>query len=424
MNLLDEANEEDLFSKKEIGRIMAITKKSNFFPMLAENEYANDTLMYFVEFTDNQGFALLSADYRCQPIVLVITEKGGFDDFFYTQIKSTEMNNHIDSISDFWVANSEHIFDPTPNYNGTNSMLPSFVDKWYENSILLDIYGNRVPNPLHKDPDSVILSKTELVDRVKPMIKTLWHQTSPFNDNCDECTSNVNGNGGHKYVGCTGVAVSQIVAYHEYPKTIDGITFNYQNMKRVCNKDADIASQATQADKEEVAHFVKKMANYCNTNYGCDGSWSTLTFAKYCFKNKLNYQRTEKYTKGAHDRIVYGWNDGYKEKTVNSLKKRNPVLVTGGSKTLGGGHAWVCDGYANYKKTYTCYYGDEVIEESNFIVGDYLHFNWGWKYGTCNGYYFGNIFNSSDPIVLDDGSVVADNGRYYWGFGLVLPDKY
>lgn len=31
MNLLDEANEEDLFSKKEIGRIMAITKKSNFF---------------------------------------------------------------------------------------------------------------------------------------------------------------------------------------------------------------------------------------------------------------------------------------------------------------------------------------------------------------------------------------------------------
>ncbi len=69
-----------------------------------------------------------------------------------------------------------------------------------------------------------------------------------------------------------------------------------------------------------------------------------------------------------------------------------------------GGHARVIDG---------CKYHDESRNYFN-------HCNFGWK-GNNNGWYYYNLFDSSDSgVEIDEGATTSNTFNYTWWFRILL----
>lgn len=61
------------------------------------------------------------------------------------------------------------------------------------------------------------------------LTRTLWHQNTPFNNDCPWRS------GVRAKAGCGAIAMAQIVAYHRYPKIIDGYAYNWDAISSVIN---------------------------------------------------------------------------------------------------------------------------------------------------------------------------------------------
>ena len=226
LKFLDEVNDfkTDFSSRPQAKDIIFLTKDNPVFTRL-NNDFINDTVLYVVEFENENGFAILSADYRYMPIVIAVIEYGNFSDFCKLgEVYENEMNKGIKEFDDFWVG-------IIGGQSGGFGM--TLIEKWIDFTTLITVDGKRLCVECIIDPlDSVVHVETVLKDFVSPMLTTLWHQSSPFNDDCPKkCNPPKNAP-----AGCVAVAVGQIVAYHEYPKTIDGYSYDYTGMKRVNSK--------------------------------------------------------------------------------------------------------------------------------------------------------------------------------------------
>ena len=407
---LDEANEleNNFSSRKKKENVIFLTKNSPVFSILKENDLVNDTVLYVVEFENDNGFVILSADYRYMPIVIAVIEYGNFADFCKLgDVYENEMNKGIDKLEDMWVGMMSGKF-------GIGNGMEDWIDLMTRRP---DLNGNIILEGAWNPIDSVAYVGTVLKDFVKPMLTTLWYQGSPFNDECPtRCRPTENAP-----AGCVAIAVGQIVAYHEYPKTIDGYSYDYKGMKRVSAISS--STPPTNSDKAEVAKFIRKIGSLCLTTYGCSSSSSTLTFARNCLDNKLKYPGVDRFAQVSDGKGTwYTWSSAYEKKTIEALKRNCPVLVCAAEKNLKG-HAWVIDGYAMKQSKYIIYRRYTTVEETNTLGGFYLHCNFGWE-GIGNGYYIGNIFDTGNSEKLDDEELIDSNpSRFDWGFGIVTTNK-
>lgn len=208
---------------------------------------------------------------------------------------------------------------------------------------------------------------------VGPLLSTQWGQDSPYNDYCP-----------NKYpAGCVAIAMAQIMKFHRHP-----VSYNWSNIPN---------TGATVNTKQLIYEIGKNV----NMNYGKDGSSSTYNNAAkalefYGYNVKI---RDHQYSEVQNEILIY----------------QRPVYMRGCKKNFifsWDGHAWVCDGVRKrnveigYRIEYQVsnggiYYTDDGDSEFSSGYGElYFSMNWGWA-GKFNGW-----FNLND--------VNVDNNNYQY----------
>lgn len=233
---------------------------------------------------------------------------------------------------------------------------------------------------------------------IAPMVKTKWNQSAPFNDMCP-----TDSKGTHTVTGCVATAMAQIVNYHQYPKgagkgsasvtyngqtyTVDysATTFDWANMLD------DYSVAYTKAQGDAVANLMYACGVSVDMSYGTGASGAVTANVANALVNNFGYDQgvcvlyRQYYT-------LDKWNDCI----YNQLKEYGPVQFAG--RNDGGGHSFVCDGYAE---------------------GDYFHINWGWG-GSSDGFF---KLTALDPSSQGIGGSSAGYNSNQYVIGNICPPR-
>lgn len=354
-------------SVNPIGRLSFIqTKAGDLAPNIP------DTLMYLVNFDDNNGFAVLAGDRRLGEQVYCVTENGAIssDDF-------NEALNYINS---------------TSTMTSTSEDDDSFVDigqlivpAMMLSSMLADIeYGCDTIDGTKAAAD--IVQTYNL-----PLLTSKWHQHEPFND------LNPIFGGNHASAGCSAIALAQVMLYCQKPASpvFDGVNCSWATMNTVCPYWDLEALTATTLAKQQVAHFLKHIStpSLCDIEYTSEGKAKCAIDDVVKSLKYYGYKNVTKYT---------GFGTTNQARVSTMLHDNLPVIMAAKDFHNGGAHIWVIDGEWN----------------------GHFHCNWGWN-GTWDGYYskhnyfdfqYRRGYDSTDPGTTE--SKMA-NRSYDWWFRVI-----
>ena len=262
------------------------------------------------------------------------------------------------------------------------SKMPANMKAWlenYENQIsMLDQWGITATYD-----ESLMVKPTR--NSISPLITSHWDQGAPYWDQCPEFMDlDENGDtiSDRAYTGCVATSMAQIMNYYKYPlactQTIPSyemtyywnedyyitdtdplppIMFDWDNMKD------NYTGAETQAEKDAVAWLMLYAGCAAHMNYGTNASSTSDPYIPTAFNDYFNYDAKLVY------RSDYDQAD-WEEMIYQELVAGRPLIYNGRSGT-GGGHSFVCDGYA---------------------YGDYFHINWGWG-GLGDGYFVLSVLN-------------------------------
>lgn len=217
---------------------------------------------------------------------------------------------------------------------------------------------------LKDNPQSAVAGVSRTDRRaISPMITTMWNQGSPYNDDCPVY------NGYRCVTGCVATAMAQVLKYHNYPEQGTGVaSYTWNNQKLsfdygTTTFEWDLMTDTyDSSSSEESMAVVAKLMYACgvsvNMHYSHESSGASSLMIPGALINHFNYD------KGVWlaQRNAFGIFE-WEELIYNELNEGRPVIYSGQSS--GGGHEFVCDGYAS---------------------DGYFHFNWGWG-GMSDGYF-------------------------------------
>ena len=220
---------------------------------------------------------------------------------------------------------------------------------------------------------------------ISPLISTHWDQGAPYWNHCPEfmdITEDGDTVGELAYTGCVATSMAQIMNYYKFPLTIsqmipsyqvtfyyheeygifdteslDPIYFDWDNMKD------NYTGAETEAEKDAVAWLMLYAGCAAHMQYGTNASSTSDPYIPTALNEYFNYDAKLVYRS---DYEQADWED----LIYQELFEGRPIIYNGRSGT-GGGHSFVCDGYA---------------------YGDFFHINWGWG-GLGDGYFVLSILN-------------------------------
>ena len=182
-------------------------------------------------------------------------------------------------------------------------------------------------------------------------------------------------------VGCTAVAMGQIMKYWNYPVYLPNQSYQYD----WCNMPDGLYTYLPpdyyentnyETERNAVARLLKDCADKADMEYcqkGTCGSGASESNARKALVNDFGYN-----SDADHQQRIW-WSDAvWKGRIKNNLNQGWPVFYSGYGS---GGHAFVCDGYDS---------------------DEYFHFNWGWT-GSYDGWF------TIDDIIFVDANDEINN---------------
>lgn len=201
---------------------------------------------------------------------------------------------------------------------------------------------------------------------ISPLLTCNWDQTAPYNNNCpifsDERT----------VTGCVATAMAQIMYYHKYPSGATALIPAYTTR----------TEQIAMSELPSTTFEWNNMVDNYNGSYSDAQAAAVAKLMLYCGSAvKMDYDISDNGGSGAYSNYVpdalinyFGYDAGTNELSrsdysyldwidiiYDELANNRPVFISG--QSTGGGHAFVCDGFAE---------------------DDFFHINWGWG-GSSNG---------------------------------------
>ena len=220
---------------------------------------------------------------------------------------------------------------------------------------------------------------------ISPLVTSHWDQGAPYWDHCPEfmdITEEGDTVGELAYTGCVATSMAQIMNYYKFPLSIsqpipsylvtfymneeygvfetdmlEPMYFDWDNMKD------RYTGAETQAEKDAVAWLMLYAGCAAHMQYGLNASSTSDPYIPTALNDYFNYDAKLVY-RSDYDQAQ--WED----MIYNELVEGRPMIYNGRAGT-GGGHSFVCDGYA---------------------YGDYFHINWGWG-GLGDGYFVLSVLN-------------------------------
>ena len=371
---------------------------------------AIDTLLYLVNFEDEEGYAVLSAADFLAPIIAVM-DQGSIDSSMMENVAGSIWDFDDDCCIDYYedelaeeaadttdlpiigglFSQSNEITRTTESTSAINHSL-KFVLRTISDYCEYKLIDHNNPagsgdnsggntggssNNGSEDNtgdegddngDSTSPQDWVIIGQIQPMLQTSWIQQYPYNYYCP--TTNVADENcrGRGYAGCLAVALGQILAYHQYPNVIDNVYAPVWQAIRT-NVWTPPTNNFIMIDysTDQVAILLSELGRnkYLAMKYKRGGSESNPRRAAKTLE-KLGYQNT-------------GKTDGYDQTIIlTHLNTDRPILIGATSpKEESGdgkkhGHAWVIDGYIHRLRG----------SQSEIM----MHCNMGWG-GQCDGYY-------------------------------------
>lgn len=351
-------------SRRSVERVRVL-RRCDLAATRSENGYPADldSILYFVDFADDRGSAILGADNRL-PAVVTVTEspidwKRKLVDFDITRIGT----GPVDTVGRTIISLVKNYIDYQVSSRGFRS--------WYR----------------------------EWEEYVPPMMRTKWTQTAPYNDYCYTV------DGQKAYAGCGPIAIGQVFASNRWPNQINGYYIDWNLIERF---NYDYPSPPSDDACTAVAYLIHEIGEGVLAEYKINGTFSGLgaheTFFEECGYDSV---RTERYN-----------NENIKEMLFTV---QCPVVLLGYADHEDGirkiSHFWVVDGGLRRYFTLCSQVSSagRIVEFESDAEELIVHCNFGWD-GLCDGYYQSDMFDLSKPAVDYDEKLdesVPLNPPYY-----------
>ncbi len=338
-----------------------------------------DTTLYIVDL--ESGYAVLSAQRKIQTDVFCITDSGS--------ITADDIRNAILQYEETGITTKSSEDEDDYFEDMGRNTVPSIIAA----SVMNQFYYGAEPE---YDVSETKANTYSGIPNTLAMLKTKWHQGSPFNDFRTDGSP----------AGCVAIATAQIIEFnalnHGYTHFIidSNKSFNWSELFTVCHSSNRYYSGTTSAQQEASGFlYYVGLSKNCKISYHSDGSGGYADGAKRAFKN-MGYKSVKKYL---------GFENADKNRAISQLTSGFPMYMDGSGP--GGGHAWVLDGIYVRKV-----YG----ETGNYLRTENLfHINWGWR-GMDDGYYTQGVFDTSQRqdtrSGIDPGTVSSPSSKYTWNY--------
>lgn len=321
-----------------------------------------DVRFHVINFENNQGFALISADSRTTP-VYAYSETGNLD--IEDATENTGFGDFMDAATEYYIAEiglgSGDPLLPTDPNNPTLPITPVPTNPIQQLPIVeLDGVNYYV------DRDDI-----ELQNPGGVLVDVKWNQYWPYNYYCDHNEDAKFYSGFRDAAGCGPVAAGQIMTYFRYPQSYRDLSFDWNLILSSPYYDERYTSYEWCADgAKATAMLLKEIGESADTNYGT--SSGTAIEKIYDMFIDFGY-------------LCEGPSSFSSEKVKSSLNMNEPVYMRGTNN--GSGHSWVIDSYKQWKAVITYYHSYEpyALAFTNTIMYDvFYHCNWG--YGPNSNY--------------------------------------
>lgn len=366
-----------------VGEIKTL-RKSDFVPTTRGGE--DGDVIYIVDL-ENGGSAVMGADKRMEPIYAILDEtKISPDKLTLTATRTDDGEQDIE----------EYVMGLM------NAKIQSDAGTFAHDLIIRD----SLEMPMVPIPHNVTIT-TQLGSKY-PMLRTKWHQESPFNDLYPKGEGRYFSEG-TMIAGCGPIAVAQTLYFLRTPDNLWNMHFFDWELISECEYGGSFSLSA----KAEVAKFVKAIGG-------------TICKEMYVSEDEVNPGVNPNIL--IHDLTHFGL-------VVDSLALYNfermkllldddlPVITRGESYNQYTGtskHMWVIDGYNSYNvKIYEREYnGLNPIEFTDTLLSNttykLVHCNYGWE-GRCDGYYTSGVFDTRsrlpDDLIVEE---IGDKSNVYF----------
>lgn len=324
---------------------------SNFEIILADDSEtrSNKPLYYIINFDDNEGFAVVSADSRLDQ-VYAFSDEGNI--FLSDTTLNKGLGMFFQSLPKSANGPARVITDPLPNPTKIEKIVPPLLTKSVQK----------------------------------------WGQKDPYNIYCPVLTDS-EGNSGNAVVGCPALAVGIAMTYFEKPKSYNGYSFNWSAMKNG-------------SDNNGAARLLQQVGLKQNMNiqYGLSASGVNLLLFDNSITNTLKNMgySTPAVRALNEDSLQYALKY-FGPLIVNGVSSRSLSIFD----KNGLGHVWNIDGFIKA----TTEQLDPVSNKTNKTYSYYYHCVWGW-YGKSNGYFKCKQF-SEKSLGIDGTPVYTEDGEQY-----------
>lgn len=319
-----------------------------------------DVRFHVINFSNDAGFTLVSADDRTTPIY-AYAEKGNIN--LEDAMKTTGFEEFVMDAIDYYIYEASH----TKTYDTLfSSLIPN--PAWVES----------LPTETIGGVTYYVYSHYETTDSVAPLLLTSWNQNDPYNYYCPEDSNATSGFNGRCPTGCAPIAIAQILAYHKYSSDLTDINGNIIiiNWNRLHNQSTFSPGDTS---SRGLAKLVRKIGAVANASYHYYGT-SVLISNENSTLEHFGYTTSGLQT------------DATDYSLRLSIKANKPILANGfryqQSDQTYHGHSWVIDGFARREQLIDYYALDYPHELEFTFHGNcltYYHCNWGWG-GNYNAY--------------------------------------
>lgn len=341
------------------------------------------------------------------PKSLVVSGKKVTPSLTHT-VKSAEQNTVYifdrNNNGGFMIISANDCASPLLGYTDSGSFdtsdipegLQFLLDQYSEEITLASAENSAAPRSVAATENNSTSQYTRM--EIAPLITTKWYQTAPYNDLCPVI------NGTRTPTGCVTTAVTQVMNYYKYPARGTG-SIAYKSKNVTDSIKANFAESTYDWDNmpQSIAYLTpESRAAVAKINFDC-GAAVKSTYNIGITSSNFQYAGQALVTNFGYDcgiRLLYHKSFTEKEWAdiiYNELINKRPVLY-GASSESGGGHAFICDGYA---------------------AGEYFHINWGWA-GQSDGYFRLTALDPSNQGVGGTGSAYTVNPHILVG---VCPAK-
>ena len=304
----------------------------------------NDTLLYIINFMDDNGYAIISA-VNGKEELLIITEKGHFNPDKGSENEGEEM--FVDLAADYVI-----------NGGGITS------------SDTLQSFG------------------------CTPMVPVQWGQESGYNKFAP-----------NNYAGCSNTAVAMVFCTFghpssltlTYPMDLDSLRPNTLSLDwdilRTYKNYYDDYFQGQPARKDSIETVISRLMRQTgyqmNSSYGSNSTWTDPS-------NVRLFLQLNGYSVGNYQTYTATTNLG-QEMDLGYL-----IIMRGKRMINSSGHMWIIDGYLPAQQIATLLQNtiSNYLPNQNANTTLY-HLNWGFD-GYANGYYRADLFRMSQAYSYDD----------------------